>query len=90
LSRDLILGHDGQVPALSYTLPTSPARDGHIGCRLRAMHVVVIVALGLLGTLLGSVWLRRQELEFNGEAGTMVLGLVVCLASVLLILLAAT
>jgi hypothetical protein len=50
---------------------------------------VALVALTLLGALLGSVWLRRGDLAQNGESGTMLLGLVVCIASVLLILLAA-
>lgn len=55
------------------------------------MHnAIAFVALGLLGVLLSSVWLRREELEFNGESRTMALGLVVCLISVLLILFAAT
>jgi hypothetical protein len=55
------------------------------------MHnAIAFIALGLLGVLLASVWLRRQDLEFNGESRTMVLGLAVSLVSVLLILLAAT
>jgi hypothetical protein len=91
LSRDLILSRDDEVPALSYSPGRPPRRDGHIGCRLGRMHnAIVLLALGLLAMLLGSVWLRRTELEFNGESRTMVLGLAVCLLSVLLILFAAT
>jgi len=44
----------------------------------------------LMALLLGSVWLRRDDLEFNGESRTMVVGLVLSLVSVLLILIAAT
>jgi hypothetical protein len=51
---------------------------------------IALVALALLAALLGSVWLRRSELALNGEAGTMVLGLVLCFVSVLLIVLAAS
>jgi hypothetical protein len=52
--------------------------------------VLALVAMALLAALLTSVWRRRSELAFNGEAGTMVLGLVLCLVSVLLIVLAAS
>lgn len=52
-------------------------------------HAIVFIALALLGVLLSSVWLRRAELEFSGESTTMVLGLALCLASVVLILWAA-
>jgi len=55
------------------------------------MHnAIVVLALGLLGALLGSVWLRRTELEFSGESATMLVGLAVSFLSVLLILLATT
>ncbi|HWI77842.1 MAG TPA: hypothetical protein VNS31_01505 [Ramlibacter sp.] len=52
-------------------------------------HAIALIALGLLGALLSSVWLRRADLEFSGESKTMLLGLALCLASVLLILFAA-
>jgi hypothetical protein len=55
------------------------------------MHnAIAFITLGLLGVLVGSVWLRRADLEFNGESRTMALGLALALGSVLLILLAAT
>jgi hypothetical protein len=61
-----------------------------MGCRHQRMHhAIAFIALGLLGALLSSVWLRRAELEFSGESTTMLLGLALCLASVLLILFAA-
>ena len=67
------------------------ARRGHSGCLGLCMHnAIALVAMGLLAVLVSSVWLRRAELEFNGESGTMVLGLILCLVSVLLIVLAAT
>jgi hypothetical protein len=54
------------------------------------MHnAIALIALALMGVLLGSVWLRRQDLEFNGETRTMALGLVLTFVSVLLILFAA-
>jgi len=53
------------------------------------MHnAIAFIALGLLGVLLSSVWLRRAELQFSGESATMLLGLALSLVSVLLILLA--
>jgi len=55
------------------------------------MHnAIAFIALGLMGVLLASVWLRREELEFNGESRTMALGLAVSVVSVLLIVFAAT
>ena len=51
---------------------------------------IALIALALLAALLGSAWQRRAQLEFNGEAGTMLLGLVLCFVSVLLIVLAAS
>ena len=55
------------------------------------MHnAIAFIALGLMALLLGSVWLRRDDLDFNGESRTMVVGLVLSLVSVLLILIAAT
>ena len=51
-------------------------------------HAIAFIALGLLGVLLGSVWLRRAELEYSGESATMLLGLAICLGCVLLILFA--
>ena len=66
------------------------ARRRHSGCLCVGMHdAIALIAMGLLAVLVSSVWLRRAELEFNGEAGTMLLGLVLCLVSVLLIVLAA-
>jgi hypothetical protein len=52
-------------------------------------HPIAFIALALLGALLSSVWLRRAELEFSGESVTLLLGLALCLGSVLLILWAA-
>jgi hypothetical protein len=49
---------------------------------------IAIIALALLAALIGSAWRRRTELGFNGEAGTMLLGLVLCFVSVLLIVFA--
>jgi hypothetical protein len=90
LSRDLIRAPPREVPALSYMHATLHTRDGHMGCRVQGMHpALVLVALALLGALLGSVWLRRADLEFSGESPTMLLGLAFCLASVLLIVFAA-
>jgi uncharacterized membrane protein YqjE len=55
------------------------------------MHnAIAFIALGLMALLLGSAWLRRDELDFNGESRTMMVGLVLSLVSVLLILIAAT
>jgi hypothetical protein len=50
---------------------------------------IALAAVSLLLGLLGSVWLRRSELESNGETGSMLLGLVFCFVSVVLILVAA-
>lgn len=55
------------------------------------MHnAIALIALALLGALFSSVWLRRAELEFNGESKTMLPSLALCFVSVLLILFAAT
>ena len=51
---------------------------------------VALLALALLAALLGSAWRRRSELGFNGEAVSMLLGLILCFGSVVLILLAAS
>ena len=51
--------------------------------------VIALIAVSLLAGLAGSAWLRRGELEFNGESGAMLLGLVFCFISVILILVAA-
>jgi hypothetical protein len=51
-------------------------------------HPIAFLALVLFAALLSSVWLRRAELEFSGESVTMLLGLVLCLGSVILILFA--
>ena len=51
------------------------------------MHnALALIALGLMAVLVSSVWLRRAELDFNGESSTMLLGLFFCLVSVLFIL----
>jgi hypothetical protein len=52
-------------------------------------NAIVFVALVLFGVLVSSVWLRRADLEFSGEAGSLVPVLVLCLVSVVLILAAA-
>jgi hypothetical protein len=51
--------------------------------------VIALAAIALMGVFLGSVWLRRDELEVTGESRSMVVGLVFCVVSVVLILLAA-
>jgi hypothetical protein len=59
-----------------------------MACRAAFMQsVIVIVALGLFAVLVSSVWLRRADLQFSGESGTMLLGLLLCLLSVALIVL---
>lgn len=74
---------------MSYRARALDSHDGHMGCRVRPMqHPIALIALVLLGALLGSVWLRRAELEFSGESATMLLGLAVCVGCVLLILFA--
>lgn len=50
---------------------------------------IALASIGLLVGLVGSLWLRRGELEINGETGSMLLGLVFCFISVVLILVAA-
>ena len=55
------------------------------------MHsAIAFLALALMAALVSSVWLRRAELEFNGESRTMLIGLAVSFVSVLLIVFAAT
>ena len=51
--------------------------------------VVALIAVALLAGLLGSLWLRRGDLEGNGESGTMLLGVAFCFIAVMLILVAA-
>jgi hypothetical protein len=50
---------------------------------------IALASIGLLVGLIGSLWLRRGELEVNGESGSMLLGLVFCFIAVVLILVAA-
>ena len=51
--------------------------------------VIALAAIALMMVFLGSVWLRRDELEVTGESRSMVVGLVFCVVSVVLILLVA-
>jgi hypothetical protein len=51
--------------------------------------VVALIAVALLAGLLGSVWLRRGDIEGNGESGSMLLGVIFCFIAVMLILVAA-
>lgn len=51
--------------------------------------LIALLSVALLAGLLGSLWLRRGELEINGESGSMLLGVVFCFISVVLILVAA-
>lgn len=44
------------------------------------------MAIALLLALGGWLWMRRGELEGNGESGALLLGLVLCFISVVLIL----
>lgn len=52
-------------------------------------EAIALASVGLLVGLIGSLWLRRGELEINGESGSMLLGLVFCFIAVMLILVAA-
>jgi uncharacterized protein YybS (DUF2232 family) len=52
-------------------------------------NAIAFLALALMAALVGSVWMRRAELEFNGESKTMLLGIAVSFLSVLFILFAA-
>lgn len=51
--------------------------------------VIALAAIALMVVFLGSVWLRRDELEVTGESRSMMFGVVFCVVSVVLILLAA-
>lgn len=51
--------------------------------------VIALVSVGLLVGLIGSLWLRRGDVEINGESGSMLLGVVFCFIAVVLILVAA-
>ena len=51
--------------------------------------VIALAAIALMVVFLGSVWLRRDELEVTGESRSMMVGLVFCAVCVVLILLAA-
>jgi hypothetical protein len=50
--------------------------------------VIALAAIALMVVFLGSVWLRRDELEVTGESRSMMVGLVFCVLSVVFILLA--
>jgi len=63
---------------------------GHTDCPEPDMSAVIaLIAVALLAGLLGSLWLRRGDLEGNGESGSMLLGVVFCFIAVMLILVAA-
>lgn len=49
---------------------------------------IALAALALLAVLLGSAWSRRGEFEFTGESRSVSMGVGVCLAAVVAILLA--
>lgn len=51
--------------------------------------VIALAAIALMVVFLGSVWLRRDELEVTGESRSMMVGLVFCVVSVVAILLVA-
>ena len=51
--------------------------------------LIALIAIALLAGLVGSLWLRRGELEINGESGSMLIGVVFCFVAVVLILVAA-
>lgn len=51
--------------------------------------VIALVSVGLLVGLIGSLWLRRGDIEISGESGSMLLGVVFCFVAVVLILVAA-
>ena len=51
--------------------------------------VIALFALALFAAFIGSVWVRRGELEVNGESGAMLIGLVFCFLAVVFILVAA-
>lgn len=50
--------------------------------------VIALAAIALLAVLLGSAWTRRGEYEFTGESRSIAMGVGVCLAAVVAILLA--
>lgn len=52
-------------------------------------HAIALVALSLLAALAGSLWLRRADLEFNGELPAMLFGVAFSVICVLLIVVAA-
>jgi uncharacterized protein YybS (DUF2232 family) len=52
-------------------------------------EAIALASVGLLVGLVGSLWLRRGEIELNGETGSMLIGLVFCFIAVVLILVAA-
>jgi hypothetical protein len=47
---------------------------------------IALLLLMLLAVLLGSAWLRRGDLEMNGESGAMMVGLAVCVTAAVLVL----
>jgi len=52
-------------------------------------EAIALASVALLVGLVGSLWLRRGELELSGETGSMLIGLVFCFIAVVLILVAA-
>jgi len=59
-----------------------------VAAPVRMKTAIALIAVALLGALVGSMWIRRGELEVNGESGTMLLGLAVCFVCVVVILVA--
>lgn len=51
--------------------------------------VIALASVALLAGLIGSLWLRRGEIEMNGDTGSMLLGVIFCFIAVVFILVAA-
>jgi hypothetical protein len=72
-----------------FASPPRSARAGHAACPLGDMKVMIaLAALALLAVLLGSAWTRRGEYEFTGESRAVAVGIGLCFAAVVMILLA--